>query len=138
MVETSSDDKSGDDGSGKVDLYGASYGHFATDLYRDIRAASYGVDIGAIREIIRMQDITQVPGTPAFVEGVVNLRGKVNPVVDLRKRFGLPVGERSADNRIVVVDIGGQDIGMIVDAVTEVMRISTDAVGPPSSVITTE
>ena len=103
----------------------------------DLSTESYGVDIGAVREIIRLQDITKVPRTPEFVEGVINLRGKVIPVVDLRKRFGLPAGEESKENRIVVVDIGAQDIGVIVDAVTEVLRIATDSVEPPSSVITT-
>ena len=103
----------------------------------DLSTEAYGVDIGAVREIIRLQDITKVPRTPEFVEGVINLRGKVIPVVDLRKRFGLPAGEESKENRIVVVDIGAQDIGVIVDAVTEVLRIDTGSVEPPSSVITT-
>ena len=102
----------------------------------DLDSESYGVDIGAVREIIRMQEITRVPRTPEFVEGVINLRGKVIPVVDLRKRFGLAVGEENKDNRIVVVDIGGQDIGVVVDAVTEVLRIPAAAIEPPSSVIT--
>ena len=103
----------------------------------DLAAEAYGVDIGAVREIIRMQDITKVPGAPSVVEGIINLRGNVIPVVDLRKRFGLNIADRDRDNRIVVVDIGGQDIGVVVDAVTEVLRISTDSVEPPSSVITT-
>ncbi|MCH7801399.1 MAG: chemotaxis protein CheW [Chloroflexi bacterium] len=103
----------------------------------DLAAEAYGVDIGAVREIIRMQDITKVPGAPAFVEGIINLRGNVIPVVDLRKRFGLSVSERNRDNRILVVDIGGHDIGVVVDAVTEVLRISSDSVEPPSAVITT-
>ena len=103
----------------------------------DLSSEAYGVDIGAVREIIRLQDITKVPRTPEFVEGVINLRGKVIPVVDLRKRFGLPAEEESKENRIVVVDIGAQDIGVIVDAVTEVLRIATESVEPPASVITT-
>ena len=103
----------------------------------DLAAEGYGVDIGAVREIIRLQDITKVPRTPEFVEGIINLRGKVIPVIDLRKRFSLPVEDETKDNRIVVVDIGGQDIGVIVDAVTEVLRISTESVEPPASVITT-
>ena len=103
----------------------------------DLSTEAYGVDIGAVREIIRLQDITRVPRTPEFVEGVINLRGKVIPVVDLRKRFGLPAEVESKENRIVVVDIGAQDIGVVVDAVTEVLRISTEAVEPPASVITT-
>ena len=72
----------------------------------DLSTEAYGVDIGAVREIIRLQDITRVPRTPEFVEGVINLRGKVIPVVDLRKRFGLPAEVESKENRIVVVDIG--------------------------------
>lgn len=96
---------------------------------------AYGVEIGAVREIIRMQNVTMVPGTPDFVEGVINLRGKVIPVLDLRKRFSLTVGEQTRDSRIVVVDVGKQDIGLIVDAVTEVLRIATSAIQPPKSVI---
>ncbi len=103
----------------------------------DLSSEAYGVDIGAVREIIRLQDITKVPRTPEFVEGVINLRGKVIPVVDLRKRFGLPAEDESKENRIVVVDIGAQDIGVVVDAVTEVLRIATESVEPPASVITT-
>ena len=102
----------------------------------DLASEGYGVDIGAVREIIRMQEITRVPRTPEFVEGVINLRGKVIPVIDLRKRFGLQVADQSKDNRIVVVDIGKQDIGVIVDAVTEVLRISAASVEPPTSFIT--
>ena len=103
----------------------------------DLATEAYGVDIGAVREIIRMQDITRVPKCPEFVEGIINLRGSVIPVVDLRKRFNLTVSEQSKDNRIVVVDIVGRDIGVIVDAVNEVLRIQGDSVAPPSSVITT-
>ncbi len=103
----------------------------------DLAEEAYGVDISSVREIIRMQDITQVPRTPEFVEGVINLRGKVIPVVDLRKRFGFNVEEATKDTRIVVVDIGGQDIGVVVDAVNEVLRVAAEAVEPPSSVITT-
>ena len=103
----------------------------------DLADEGYGVDISAVREIIRLQEITQVPRTPEFVEGVINLRGKVIPVIDLRKRFGVTVEAESQDNRIVVVDIGDQDIGVIVDAVKEVLRIPTDSVEPPASVITT-
>ncbi|MCH7553977.1 MAG: chemotaxis protein CheW [Chloroflexi bacterium] len=98
---------------------------------------AYGVDINTVREIIRMQQITNVPRTPEFVDGVINLRGKVIPIVNLRRRFGLPVAELTDDNRIVWVDVQGTDIGMIVDAVSEVTRIKTDSVEAPSSVITT-
>ena len=96
----------------------------------------YGVDIDEVKEIIRMQDITKVPRTPEFVEGIINLRGNINPVVDLRKRLCLRVPDRTDTNRIVVVDIGNQDLGFVVDAVTEVLRIPSDSVEPPTQVIT--
>ena len=103
----------------------------------DLAAEAFGVDIGSVREIIRMQDITRVPGASGFVEGIINLRGNVIPVIDLRKRFDISVNELHKDNRIVVMDISGQDMGVVVDAVTEVLRISAASVEPPSSVITT-
>lgn len=104
----------------------------------DLAAESYGVDINVVQSIIQMQEITRIPRTPEFVDGVINLRGKIIPVVDSRKRFGLADGERNSDNRIVVASIGGQDIGMVVDAVSEVLRIPMDAVEPPSTLITSQ
>ncbi len=104
----------------------------------DLDTEAYGVDIGAVREIIRLLQITRVPRAPEFIEGVVNLRGKVIPVLDLRTRFGMPRADRTEENRIVVVDVGGRDIGMVVDAVTEVSRVSASSIEPPSAVITTE
>src|SRR5690606_2880982 len=68
----------------------------------------YGVDIGAVNTIIRMQEITAIPRAPSFVEGVINLRGSIIPVIDLRKRFGLPLEEHTKASRIVVVEAGGQ------------------------------
>ncbi len=103
----------------------------------DLANEAYGVDIAGVQGIIRMQPITAVPRTPDFVEGVINLRGKVIPVVDLRTKFGLIASEESKDSRIVVVSIGGQEVGMVVDAVTEVLRIPASTIEPPSSVITT-
>lgn len=96
----------------------------------------YGVDSADVREILRMQSITLVPGAPHFVEGVINLRGRVVPVVDLRKKLHLPVSEQTRENRIVVVDVAGQDVGVIVDAVTEVLRILLSTVESPSAMIT--
>jgi purine-binding chemotaxis protein CheW len=95
----------------------------------------YGVDIAAVESIIKMQDITVVPHTPDYIEGVTNLRGTVLPVVDLRTRFGLPRQEATHDTRIVVVDVGGTKVGMVVDAVTEVLRVSSEAIEPPSSLV---
>ncbi len=102
----------------------------------DLAAEFYGVDIGDVREIIRMQAITRVPGAPPFVEGVINLRGRVVPVVDLRKRLDLQVNDETKESRVVVVDIAGRDVGVIVDGVTEVLRIPLSSVEPPSSMIT--
>jgi len=98
-------------------------------------AELYGVDIARVHEIIRLQSITRVPRAPSFVEGVINLRGKVIPVVDLRRRFGLPTGEHTRATRIVVVEIGDQVVGIIVDSVSEVLRVSAATVEPPSPVV---
>ena len=97
---------------------------------------SYGVDIGSVREIITMRPITRVPKAPDFVEGVINLRGRVIPVVDLRFRLGLGVAEAKASTRIVVVEVKGNTVGMIVDGVSEVLRIARDEVqGVPASIV---
>ena len=96
----------------------------------------YGVDINVVREIIRMQDLTNVPETSSFVEGVFNLRGAVTPVIDLRKRLDLIVNEVTTDTRIVVVDVKNQNIGVIVDRVDEVLRIKADSIEPTSAIIT--
>jgi purine-binding chemotaxis protein CheW len=95
----------------------------------------YAVDIGAVREIVRLQPITKVPRAAAYVEGLTNLRGRVVPVVDLRRRFDLPTVEDVTNNRIVIVDIDGEDIGVIVDSVTEVLRVPSDCLEPPSSIV---
>ena len=97
----------------------------------------YGLDIASVESIIKMQGITAVPQAPAFVEGVTNLRGVVLPVIDLRKRFGLANIDKSKETRIVVVEMGDTTVGMVVDAVTEVLRISSDSIEPPSPLVTT-
>jgi purine-binding chemotaxis protein CheW len=98
-------------------------------------AELYGVEIARVHEIIRLQTITRVPRAPSFVEGVINLRGKVIPVVDLRRRFGLVAAEHTRRTRIVVVEIGDQVVGMIVDGVSEVLRVPASVVEPPSPVV---
>ncbi|HHV61026.1 MAG TPA: chemotaxis protein CheW [Firmicutes bacterium] len=95
----------------------------------------YGIDIGSVREIITVQRITRVPRAPDFIEGIINLRGNVIPVIDLRKRFELPVVEHTRDTRIVVVEIGEHTLGVVVDAVSEVLRIPSDSIEPPSSIV---
>ena len=101
----------------------------------NLSGETYGVDISAIREIIRMQVITEVPKTPDFVEGVINLRGKVIPVIDLHKRFDLPLAEETTNTRIMVVEVESITVGMIVDSVSEVLRISKDSIDPPPPVV---
>lgn len=95
----------------------------------------YGIDILDVQEIIRLQKITEVPRTADFVEGVINLRGKVIPVIDLRKRFNLPQKEESKDTRVIVVEIDSKVIGMIVDGVSRVLRLSGSAIDPPSPIV---
>lgn len=97
----------------------------------------YGVDISAVESIIKMQAITAVPRAPVFVEGVTNLRGKILPVIDLRKRFGLPLKEFTKDTRIVVVEVSGTTVGIVVDGVSEVLRVSPSSVEPPPPIATT-
>jgi purine-binding chemotaxis protein CheW len=101
----------------------------------DLAGESYGIDIRHVQEIIRLPAITSVPRAPKCVEGVVNLRGRVIPVINLRTRFGLPDGERGRATRIVVLEAGGQTVGALVDAVSEVLRIPRDAIEPPGATL---
>ena len=95
----------------------------------------FGLPILDVREIIRMTEITPVPNAPSFVEGVINLRGQIIPVVDLRKRFNLNATEIDDDSRIVVVEIVGNILGLIVDKVSEVLRIPVDSNSPPPGLV---
>ncbi len=95
----------------------------------------FGVDILQVQEINRLVEITHVPNAPDFVEGVMNLRGKIVPVVNLRKRLGLGKKEHDKDTRIVVVEIDGKTIGFIVDSVSEVLRVPKSVVEPPPELI---
>jgi purine-binding chemotaxis protein CheW len=104
----------------------------------EIGSESYAVDINMVREIIQLQPITRVPGTPPSVEGVINLRGSVIPIVDLRKRFQLSKIERDKDTRIVVVTCKGAEVGVIVDSVAQVLRIPVDSIESANSVFTDE
>jgi len=88
----------------------------------------YGVAIANVQEIIRATDITPVPGAPEHVRGVINLRGKIIPVVDLRRRFALPEADHSDAQRIVVVELGPKRIGMLVDSVSQVIKVPAGVV----------
>jgi len=101
-----------------------------------IGSEEFGVDILKVREIIRMVAITKVPQAPSYVDGVINLRGKVIPIVDLRKRFNLEAKEYDKNTRIVVVDIVGNIMGMVVDSVSEVLRLPSNTIEPPPEIVT--
>ncbi|MBI5235781.1 MAG: chemotaxis protein CheW [Deltaproteobacteria bacterium] len=96
----------------------------------------FSLDILKVQEIIRHMELTRVPRTPDFVEGVINLRGRVIPVLDLRKRFGLPGAEDTSATRIIVVEVSGVTVGLKVDGVSEVLRINADTVEPPPALVT--
>jgi purine-binding chemotaxis protein CheW len=83
----------------------------------------FGVNILQVQEINRMVEITQVPQTEQYVKGIINLRGKVIPIIDLRKKFGMPEKEYDNHTRIVVVDVTGETVGLVVDGVSEVLRV---------------
>ena len=93
----------------------------------------YGLPITAIQEIIRLKRITPVPGADSYIEGVTNLRGRIIPVLDLRRRLGLETREPTPETRIIVIEVEGQQAGLIVDAVKEVAYFSPDSVSPPST-----
>ena len=88
----------------------------------------YGVDIAQVQEINRMVAITHVPRAPHFMEGVINLRGQLIPIIDLRTRFGMPREEHTKNTRIVVTEIGAKRVGMVVDSVSEVLRIPVEQI----------
>ena len=98
---------------------------------------SYGVDIQYVREINRLSDITPIPKAPEFVEGIINLRGTIVPVVNLSKRFGLAKMEHTKDTRIVVVESGGYTLGLEVDEVSEVLRIPAEEIDSAMNLNTT-
>lgn len=91
----------------------------------------YGLPITKVQEINRLVPITKLPQTPVFMEGIINLRGRIIPVVDLRKRFQLEVSDYNDDSRIIIVEVSGQTVGVIVDAVAEVVRMPAANVEPP-------
>ncbi|WKZ31838.1 MAG: chemotaxis protein CheW [Thermodesulfobacteriota bacterium] len=96
----------------------------------------FSLDILRVQEIIRHMELTRVPKTPDFVDGVINLRGKVIPVLDLRKRFGLGSDEMTNETRIIVVEVDDKTVGLKVDAVSEVLRLPADRVEAPPEMVT--
>ncbi|MEA4902678.1 chemotaxis protein CheW [Desulfitobacterium sp.] len=97
----------------------------------------YGIDIYLTKEILRIPQITNMPNTPAFIEGVINLRGIVIPIIDLKKKFKFAQVERSVDNRLLILDLEGMNLGLIVDDVSEVIRIDEQEIEKLSTEICT-
>ena len=101
----------------------------------NLGSEEFALDILLVQEINRRVEITKVPKTPEFVEGVINLRGKIVPVLDLRKRFGLVGHEFTAQSRIIVVNIDNRVLGLLVDSVSEVLQIPAHTIEPPPPLV---
>ena len=90
----------------------------------------YAIPITTIQEIIVMKPITRIPQVPASIEGLINLRGSVLPIINLRRLFGLPPRDFDDETRTVIVNVGGRTLGYVVDEVTQVMRLAADQIQP--------
>jgi purine-binding chemotaxis protein CheW len=101
----------------------------------DIAGETYAADVDHVREIIRPAPMSPVPRAPAFIEGMLNLRGKVVPVVDFRRLMGFPPQEPSKRTRILIVEFNHQLVGAIVDGVSQVTRLASASVEPPAHIV---
>lgn len=97
--------------------------------------AEFGIDIYKVQEINKMMDLTKVPNTPSYIEGVVNLRGRIIPVFSLRQKVGLQPKENDSETRIIVIELEENTIGFIVDEVKEVLRIPKEITEAPPDII---
>lgn len=104
-------------------------------LRQEDQICEYGVPITKVQEIISMTTPTKMPQTPDFVEGIINLRGKIIPIIDLKKRFDMGKSNITNDTRSVIVEVEGQTVGIIVDEVSEVLRLQVDNIEPPPAVV---
>ena len=95
---------------------------------------TFGLPIALVHEIVRPPEITNVPHAPEYVEGVMNLRGRIVPVIDLRRRFGETVVENKRKNRVLVADVEGRAVGLVVDSASEVLKISDTQIEAPPNV----
>lgn len=95
-----------------------------------LKEEEFAFDIMKVIEIIKLKEITNVPTAPDFIEGVINLRGKIIPIIDLRKRFNVEIEERDKKYRIIIVELGKQNIGIVVDEVTKVLTVTDDQLLP--------
>jgi purine-binding chemotaxis protein CheW len=96
-----------------------------------VGSEEYGLELLRVKEVIRMRQITWLPKAPACVKGIINLRGDVIPIVDLRDRFGLPPVEHTAMTRVIVVEVEGRPVGIVVDSASQVVRVPADQFDPP-------
>ena len=94
----------------------------------------YGLELLRVKEVIRVREITWLPKAPSFVKGIINLRGDVIPIIDLRDKFGLEAKEATAMTRVIVVEVEGKLMGMVVDSASQVVRIPADQIDPPPPV----
>jgi len=101
----------------------------------ELGAEYFGIDISLVEGINKMLEITKIPQSPPYLEGITNLRGSVLPVIDLHKRFGMPAQERTNETRIMVANVNGVKIGMIVSAVYEVLTIEDSVIEPPPPMV---
>jgi purine-binding chemotaxis protein CheW len=95
---------------------------------------TFGLPISIVREVVRVPEITAVPNAPNHIEGVINLRGRIIPILDLRKRFGDKLPEPNKKNRVVVVELETRAIGLIVNSASEVLRIKPSDIEPPHNI----
>ncbi len=104
-----------------------------------LRDEEIGVDVGSVREITRVGDITHIPEAPSFIRGVTNLRGQIIAVIDLARQFGFPPRDELSDSaRIVVTEVKGQTVGMLVDEVPEVLKIPVENIEPTPELVQSE
>ena len=101
----------------------------------ELGAENFGIDIASVEGIVKLQEITRIPQAPSYMEGITNLRGSVLPVIDLQKRFGMDLQDRTNETRIMVANVDGVKIGMVVSAVSEVLTIDDNVIEPPPPMV---
>jgi len=101
----------------------------------ELGTENFGIDIASVEGIVKVQEITKIPQAPSYLEGITNLRGDVLPVIDMQKRFGMSIQEKTKETRIMVANVENVKIGMIVTAVSEVLTIDDSVIEPPPPMI---
>ncbi|HVO40323.1 MAG TPA: chemotaxis protein CheW [Spirochaetia bacterium] len=114
--------------SGTKEGFGAEVKQFISFT---VGTEEYGLELLRVKEVIRMRQITWLPKVPSCVKGIINLRGDVIPIIDLRERFGLQAQELTTMTRVIVVEVEGKPVGMVVDSASQVVRVPADQFDPP-------